>query len=207
MPLGTKAIDKLLRDGKAGKFPYTHVHDEHGMYHSRDLNSWLQHITIGGRRRWMGLGPRSSVSLADARELGRKARSLAAAGTDPIVKRQADRNAAVVLSVDAAMAHYFKTHKAEWRNRKTAVRFEQLSRDYIAPVIGKQGVGTLTYADVLRVLQPHWASKTISMVRLRSWLHLSLVPARKVLITRNFAAFCFLTRDHAPPPLLTTPGR
>jgi hypothetical protein len=75
MTLSTKSIDKLLRDGKAGKFPYTHVHDEHGMYHSRDLNSWLQHITIGGRRRWMGLGPLSSVSLADATRSQRRGHS------------------------------------------------------------------------------------------------------------------------------------
>jgi hypothetical protein len=39
MPLSIKQIDKLLRDGKAGTFPRTHIHDEHGKYLSRDLNS------------------------------------------------------------------------------------------------------------------------------------------------------------------------
>lgn len=35
MPLGTKAIDKLVRDAKAGVFPKTAVHDEHGLYLSK----------------------------------------------------------------------------------------------------------------------------------------------------------------------------
>ena len=39
MPLSIKQIDKLVRDGKAGTFPRTHIHDEHGKYLSRDLNS------------------------------------------------------------------------------------------------------------------------------------------------------------------------
>ena len=83
MPLGTKAIDKLVREGKEGRFPRSPVHDEHGMYLSRDLNSWLQRLTVGGKRRWMGLGPLSSVSLADARELARKARGPRRSGHGP----------------------------------------------------------------------------------------------------------------------------
>ena len=210
MPLGTKAIDKLLRDAKSGKYPKTPVHDEHGLYLSRDLNSWLQRVTVGGKRRWMGLGARSSVTLAEARELARKARGLAAAGTDPIEARKVERAASVVLSVDAAMAHYFKTHKAEWRSPKTRLGFEHLCRDHIAPIIGKLSVASLTYTDVLRVLQPHWATKTTSMVRLRGWLFLSLEatrgkPGGLTEDQRNPADWRRLRHDLASPRKISKP--
>ena len=210
MPLSTKQIDKLVREAKSGRFPKTAVHDEHGMYLSRDLNSWLQRVTVGGKRRWMGLGARSSVSLAEARELARKARGLAATGTDPIEARKVERAASVVLSVDAAMAHYFKTHSAEWRSPKTRLGFEHLCRDHITPVIGKLGVAALTYTDVLRVLQPHWATKTTSMVRLRGWLFLSLEstrgkPGGLTEEQRNCADWKRLKHDLASPRKISKP--
>ena len=104
--------------------------------------------------------------------------ALAAAGTDPIQARKVERAASVVLSVDAAMAHYFKTHRDEWRSPKTVMSFENLTRVHIAPTIGKLAVASITYGDVLRVLAPHWASKTTSMVRLRGWLFLALESTR-----------------------------
>jgi integrase len=171
MPLSTKAIDKLVREAKAGRFPKTAVHDEHGLYLSRDLNSWLQRVTVGGKRRWMGLGALSSVSLADARELGRKARGLAAAGADPIQARKVERAASVVLSVKTAAENFYAAHGAGWRSDKTRVLFRQVMADHVCPKLGQRGVATITALDVMSVLKPLWDAKQVATgMRAQTWL-------------------------------------
>ena len=168
MPLGTKAIDKLLRDAKSGNATPNSPSSMMNMDCISRATSTrgCSALTVGGKRRWMGVGRPVQRHPGRSRELARKARGLAAAGTDPIEARKVERAASVVLSVDAALAHYFKTHMAEWRSPKTRLGFEHLCRDHIAPTIGKLSVATLTYTDVLRVFEPHWATKTTSMVRL-----------------------------------------
>jgi integrase len=174
VPLTAKAIAKLIREAKGG----TPTHDANGTYLQVGESgaSWLQRLTVNGKRRWMGLGSYPDVSLADARELGKEARSLARKGVDPIAARKSDRSASVVLSVETALTTFLATHKAEWRSAKTAARFRQVTK--FAEPIAKLPVNALRHEDVLAVLKPEWASKTTSMVRLRSWLFLALESTR-----------------------------
>ena len=50
--------------------------------------TWIFRYKLNGRRRDMGLGGASVVTLADAREKAQEARKLAAAGIDPIEARR-----------------------------------------------------------------------------------------------------------------------
>ena len=55
--------------------------------------SWILRATIAGRRRDMGLGSFPEVSLADAREAARSARTKIRSGLDPIEEGRAARMA------------------------------------------------------------------------------------------------------------------
>ena len=57
--------------------------------------SWVQRLTINGRRRDIGLGGCSLVSLADARDKAIDNRRIARSGGDPLAAR---RRASVKLS-------------------------------------------------------------------------------------------------------------
>src|SRR3974390_2056980 len=51
--------------------------------------SWLLRYMLNGKPRYMGLGAVHSVTLVEARERARKARSLIAMGGDPLNGKQA----------------------------------------------------------------------------------------------------------------------
>jgi len=52
---------------------------------------WVLRVSLGGKRREMGLGSLNEVTLKEARELAVEYRRLAKQGIDPISKRQAQR--------------------------------------------------------------------------------------------------------------------
>lgn len=61
--------------------------DGHGLYLKVDdsgAKRWIQRIVIAGKRRDIGLGSASLVSLAEARETALQHRKAARAGEDPL---------------------------------------------------------------------------------------------------------------------------
>ena len=107
------------------------------------------------------------VSLADAREAGAAARATAKKNIDPIAQRQADRAASVVLEV-LMRAHGL--HYSAYPQGRAAVAQDpawlrtSLPRSH-RPGDRQAGRRTSPHTDVLRILQPHGATKTTSMVR------------------------------------------
>jgi integrase len=172
MPLGDKTIKKLTRDGKraVGLHP-----DQDGLYLQVTERgaSWLQRITVKGKRRWMGLGDLSRVPLADAREAGAKARRLAKQGIDPIEQRniQKSADAAPQFTLKLAANRYYDVHQGEWRSHKTRNIYRQTMRDYVVPVIGGKAVRSVTVAEILTIVQPLWAArKTTAGMRAVAWM-------------------------------------
>ena len=55
--------------------------------------SWILRITVGAKRRDIGLGGYPDVTLAQARERAREYRELVRQGIDPVIERQAARSA------------------------------------------------------------------------------------------------------------------
>ena len=91
--------------------------------------SWIQRITVNGRRRDIGLGGFPVVSLAEARELAFENRRLAGTGGDPLArKREARRRTAMPTFRKAAeMTH--ASLRPRWRSDKVAVNWmQQLER-------------------------------------------------------------------------------
>jgi integrase len=131
----------------------------------RGGKSWVLRTMVRGKRRDIGLGGYSWVSLAEAREKSRAARKIAREGGDPIAVRTADV-ACPSFSEAASKVHAEQVvgqgknekHKAEWINTLATYTF---------PVIGNKRVNEITTADVLAVLSPIWTEKPETARRVR----------------------------------------
>ena len=125
--------------------------------------SWIQRITIRGKRRDIGLGPYPAVDLARARELAAANVTIARAGGDPRV----DRAGAGVPTFEAAAKAVINLHRPGWRNAKHAKQWEATLTAYVYPALGARAVSDVTTADVLAVLMPIWHDKHETARRVR----------------------------------------
>ena len=131
---------------------------------STGAKSWVQRILVDGRRRDIGLGSFSLVSLAEAREKAHQNRRLARVdGVNPLA---AKRKAKVPTFAEAAL----KTHEAlkpTWRNEKHAVSWMQTLEKYAMPRLGDMRVDKIGREDMLAVLTSIWASRLETARRVR----------------------------------------
>ncbi len=141
--------------------------DGHGLYMRVEKNGarfWVQRIVIRGRRREIGMGSPSLVSLAEARAKALDNHKLARSGGDPI---QAKHEADAVLTFEQAARKVHELHKPTWRNAKHAAQFISTLETYAFPKMGKARVADVTTADVLAVLTPIWTKKPETARRVR----------------------------------------
>lgn len=139
------------------KLPGLHG-DGNGLYLKVDPSGakrWIQRIVIDGKRRDLGIGPLSLVSLADAREKALENRKLARAGGDPLA---AKKRSMEVLTFKAAAEKVHELSKPTWRNEKHGNQWINTLTTYVFPVFGSKRVDTVTSADVLAALSPIWTS-------------------------------------------------
>jgi integrase len=132
--------------------------------------SWIFRYRLpNGKLRSMGLGPTSTLGLAEVREKARQLRQARLDGRDPIEERRATKAAAppLFLTFTQASAKYIEAHKAEWRSEKHREQWAQSLTKYADPVIGKLSVAAIDEAAVLRVLEPIWETKTVTAQRIR----------------------------------------
>ncbi len=122
--------------------------------------SWLLRVTIKGKRRQLGLGPFSDVTLAQARDRARGIKEKIWQGIDPLAEKRR-------LSFAQAMERTLELRTAEFRNDKHKKQWRSTLDRYAVPVLGDMSVSDIDVADVLRVLEPIWATKTETASRLR----------------------------------------
>lgn len=132
--------------------------DGNGLYLKVRINEskhWIQRLVIDGKRRDLGLGPVSLVSLAEARERALENRKLARAGGDPLA---AKKRSMEVLTFAAAAVKVHDLSKPTWRNDKHGDQWINTMTTYVFPVLGSKRVDAVTSADVLAALSPIWNS-------------------------------------------------
>ena len=132
--------------------------DGNGLYlkvRSNESKHWIQRLVIDGKRRDLGLGPVSLVSLAEAREKALENRKLARAGGDPLA---AKKRSMEVLTFKAAAVKVHDLSKPTWRNDKHGDQWINTLTTYVFPVFGSKRVDAVTSADVLAALSPIWNS-------------------------------------------------
>lgn len=132
--------------------------DGHGLYLRVDpggAKRWIQRLVIQGKRRDIGLGSISLVTLAEAREQALEHRKAARAGADPIA---AKKRSEAILTFQAASDKVHDLSKPTWRNDKHGQQWLNTLTTYAFPHFGSKRVDEVTSADVLAALSPIWNS-------------------------------------------------
>ncbi len=134
--------------------------------------AWVLRVTIGGKRRDMGLGPYPEVTLAQARDKAREARELIRQGVDPIARQQAAQSAiraavAEALTFKDCAESYIKAHRAGWKNAKHAQQWGNSLEQHAYPALGAMLVRDVKLPQVLAVLEPIWTTTNETASRLR----------------------------------------
>jgi integrase len=150
--------------------------------------SWTLVWKKDGKRREMGLGSLSAVSLAKAREKAANCREILADGKDPLKARQQTRTIPTFAEASDAL---IASMAPSWRNAKHKAQWRlTLSDAYCAKLRGK-AVHEIDTEDVLAVLKPIWQAKpeTASRVRGRIEAVISWAKARGHRSGENPAAW------------------
>jgi integrase len=182
--VGKRNTERLTAVGVNAKRERGYYADGNGLYlqvgkpHQVDgklkpgSKSWVFRYTLRGRAREMGLGSTSTYSLSEAREQARKYRQQLDAGVDPIENRGNERAQLRLATAQRrtfaqCAVEYHKLHADGWKNAKHADQWINTLTTYAYPVFGDRDVSAVTKADVLRVLEPIWATKAETASRVR----------------------------------------
>lgn len=131
--------------------------------------NWILRVTIGNRRRDMGLGGWPDVPLTEARERARQARRKIEEGIDPIEARRVTK---VTLretpSFSECAKRTIEAKRPEWKSAKHADQWTSTLDTYAKPVIGNMPVDMVELRHVVEILSPLWTEKTETATRLRT---------------------------------------
>ena len=125
--------------------------------------SWVQRVTVDGRRRDIGLGGCPAVSLAQARQRASDNREAIGNGRDPVAEK---RKPALPSFSDAAHKVH-KANKPRWRNGSHIRAWIQTLERHAFPRIGDKPIDTISRTDVLGVLTPIWSTRPETARRVR----------------------------------------
>ncbi len=123
--------------------------------------SWIFRFQLRRHRHRMGLGPYPAISLARARELATKWRSVAAEGRDPRQERAEERrlldhNKPTLAEVTAAA---FEAKKATLKDGGKAGQWIDPLRLHVLPMIEKTSPAALTVNQIVNTFRPIWQTK------------------------------------------------
>ena len=132
--------------------------DEHGLYlrvSPRGAKTWIQRLTIRGRRTDNGVGHYPAMGLAEARAVAFERWKIAKAGGDP---REAESRPPAPTFAEAAEA-VIAIHEPSWRNPKSGPQWRASLQTYVYPSLGALPVSEITPSHVMAVLEPIWNEK------------------------------------------------
>jgi integrase len=142
--------------------------DGNGLYLIVDPSGakrWLLRVVVHGKRRDIGLGGTSLVSLSEAREKALSYRKLARDGGDPLAEKRKEKREIPTFIKAAEQVH--AEHKASWKNKKHGDQWINTLREYVLPHLGETRVDQVHTPDVLKALGPIWLTKPETARRVR----------------------------------------
>lgn len=116
--------------------------------------SWILRTVVHGRRRDLGIGSVTLVSLAEAREKARMLRKVAREGGDPDVVRRRQ-----TLTFKDAAERVHQSLLPTWRSARHGEIWMAALRLYAFPHFGGRLIETIGTADLLKALAPIWTEK------------------------------------------------
>ena len=125
--------------------------------------SWIQRLTIDGKRRDIGLGGFPLVSLAEARDKAFENRKLARASGDPLAAKRRVKEP----TFREAATRAFETNRPRWRSERVARKWWQTLEKHAFPILGDMRLDRIGREDVLRVVTPLWTSRPEQARKLR----------------------------------------
>jgi integrase len=133
---------------------------------------WIFRYALGGRTRDMGLGSVDTFNLKQARDRARQCRELCYDGIDPIEsrrarQREAQLEAARVMTFRQCAEAYIAAHEASWTNPKHAAQWPSTMTRFVYPIFGKLSVQAIDSGLVLKAIEPIWTAKTETASRVR----------------------------------------
>ena len=148
-----------VRSSRVGKF-----NDGGGLWlHRREDGGaqWFLRVTVAGRRREMGLGSLTEVSLKDARTAAEKWRKVAVSGRDPIKERERlKREMAAERPTLASVAkEAFEARKAQLKRDGKAGRWFSPIELHVLPKLGRTPIEDIDQNDIKTALAPIWHAK------------------------------------------------
>lgn len=174
--------------------------------------SWILRVTVGLKRRDMGLGAFPAVPLAKAYEKARSAREKIDKGIDPILTRDRARSQllaeqAKAVTFQEAAGYFIDVKAAEWSNKKHLEQWTNTLKTYAFPVIGALHVQDVQDAHIMKILEPIWRTKTETATRIRNRIEnvLDWATAKKYRTGVNPARWRGHLDKLLPAPRKTTP--
>lgn len=167
--LGALAVSRLK---KPGMYPVGKVAGLYLQVSSETSRSWVLRVTVGDKRREIGLGPYPAVGLKDAHTRAQAERDKIKSGVDPVIERQAAGSAlraaqASEITFSDAAKQFISSRAHGWKNAKHADQWRNTIAQYAEPVLGKMLVRHISREHVLQVLDPIWTTKTETASRVR----------------------------------------
>lgn len=134
--------------------------------------SWIYRVKVGGKRREIGLGGFPDVSLAEARERARELKEKINGGFDPVAEKKEARLKLIqeqnrFATFEQIARDAFQVKEQEFKNAKHASQWIATLENYAFPIIGNMPVAEIQAADVKKVLDPIWTTKTETASRVR----------------------------------------
>ena len=129
--------------------------------------SWVQRLTIEGKRKDLGLGPYPAVSLAQARKSAQDNLSLAKSGGNPLAAKQEEAKLSAVPTFEALARQHIAENLGSWRSAKHGAQWGSTLATYAFPTLGALQVNEITRRDVVDALAPIWTSKPETARRVR----------------------------------------
>lgn len=119
--------------------------------------SWIVRVQSDGKRRDIGLGALSDVSLTQARDAARLIRKETRAGVDVLAQRQRKSDKIPSFCEAAYIVH--EEHKLAWKNGKHQTQWIRTLETFAFPSIGDQLVSEIGVPSIRDVLSPIWLTK------------------------------------------------
>ena len=143
----------------------------------KEAGKWMLRLTIGGKRREMGLGRWPDVSILEARQRAAEARKAVRDGIDPIAERQVQRRKSKRLTVEEAIEQCFAARQAELKNDGQAGRWLSPLNVHVIPKIGKTAIEDVDQHVLKLALEPIWHEKADTARKAMNRMNLTLKHA------------------------------
>ena len=129
--------------------------------------SWILRVSVRGKRKDIGLGSASDVSLLEARQGADDIRAMIRSGLDPVAERQkAKMRSAIPTFADAAQQAHLE-YQGGWKNGKHVDQWINTLTTYAFPIIGAIPVNEIERHHVREAFIHIWQDKPETARRVR----------------------------------------